>query len=201
MNRLGRLLRTIVKSLFVCAVGAGLLLVSPAGRVIDQQLTAHFLALNQRRDEQHLGWLDGVEVYLLYHGIVVGGQLISQDGGQVLWHYLHGGGTDLWLNSSRIRTSPVIIRSLASLRESESRRFTFRQSEDVSLSYAINPFHLKRKNGKVLLWQKIQFANDPTTYTVLDYGIGRFRLPDALIHALHPQPFTVYAQWSTSHGQ
>ena len=98
--------------------------------------------------------------------------------------------------SDYIQHSPVVTRSLALLRNGESRWFTSHQSADKRLSYCILPFNLKKINGKMLLWQRIKFKTDPATYTTLDYGIGSFRLPDALIHALHPKPYTVYAHWN-----
>lgn len=177
-------------------VGAGLLLLSPAGRVLDQELTTHFQALNQRRASQNLSWFDGMECHLLYTSIALGGRLLAPEGGKVLWHYLHGRGKDLRLSPEYIKTSPVVRRSLALLREGKSQRFAFPQLTDARLGYAINPFNLRKQNGVVLLWQRIDFKTDPTTYTTLDYGLGRFRLPDALVHALHPQPYTVYAQWN-----
>lgn len=109
--------------------------------------------------------------------------------------YIRGNGQDLWLDSGYIQRSPVIRRSLALLREGESRRFTFNPAIDQRLSYFINPFHLRRKRGRALLWQRIEFDARPSTYTILDYGIGAFRLPDALIYSVHPQTFTVYCQW------
>lgn len=168
---------------------------SPLGRVMDRQLTAHFRQMNERRIQQRLTWVDGVQCRLLYNGIALIGRLLFPEGGAVIWNYLHGQGKDLWLSPDYIRGSRVVTKSLALLREGESRRFTFHQSADARLSYAINPFNLKREGGKVLLWQRIEFKTDPSTYTTLDYGIGSFRLPDALIYAMHPQTYNVYCQW------
>ena len=170
---------------------------SPIGRVMDRHLTAHFRQMNERREEKRLSWADGVQCQLLYTGIALGGRLLSPEGGQVIYHYLHGQGKDLWLSPDYIQTSLVVTRSLASLREGESRRFTFRQADDFRLSYAVNPFHLSKKAGKVLMWQLIEFDAKPHTYTTLDYGIGSFRLPDALIYSMHPKTYTVYCQWRT----
>ena len=198
MSPTGRILRTCILCLVGCALGAGVLLASPVGRCIDQRLTAHFAAMNTRRVEKRLTWFDGVQCHLLYNGIAVGGRVVSREGGQVIWSYLHGCGRDLRLRPDYMKTSPVIRRSLARLEEGESQQFTFFQRDDYRLSVAVNPFHLRRKNGKVLLWQRIQFEDNLATYTTLDYGVGNFRLPDGLIHVLHPQPFTVYAQWNVS---
>ena len=179
----------------------GAVVASPVGRMLDQKLTAHYLALNQRRDNQLMSWFDRVECRLLYTSIALGGRLFAPEAGQALWHYLHGQGKDLWLRPDYIKKTLVVRRSLALLHDGESRRFTFRQSEDIHLSYVINPFNIKRIGSKILLWQRIDFKTDPTTYTTLDYGAGSFRLPDALIHTLHPQPYTLYAQWEDDFNQ
>ena len=194
MWKIGRVsLGFVLAAALVVAVVA-----SPIGRAIDRHLTVHFRQMNERREKNRLSWADGVQCRLLYTGIALGGRLLSPEGGQVTWHYLHGEGKDLWLSPDYIQQSPVITRSLALLREGESRRFTFRQADDFRLSFAVNPFNLRRKaGGDVLLWQKIEFDAKPHTYTILDYGIGSFRLPDALIYSMHPQTYTVYCQWRT----
>ena len=171
---------------------------SPLGRVIDRQLTAHFRQMNERRASHRLSWGDGMVCQVLYTGIALGGRALSPEGGKVIWHYLHGQGKDLLLSPNYIKTSPVIIKSLALLKEGESRRFTFRQAEDFRLSYAVNPFNLKKKDGKVLLWQLIKFEANSHTYSTLNYGVGAFQVPDALIYSVHPQTFTVYSTWSIS---
>ena len=173
----------------------GAVVASPIGRALDKGLTAHFIALNQRRADGGLSGFDVVECRLLYTALALGGMWVYPEGGKVLLTYIRGNGQDLWLDSGYIQRSPVIRRSLALLREGESRRFTFIQSADKRLSYAVNPFNIRKKNGKVLLWQKIVFDAKPHTYTTLDYGMGSFRLPDALIYSMHPRTYTVYCQW------
>lgn len=170
-------------------------LASPAGRVIDRQITAHFKRVNQRREQHQLNWLDGAECYVLYHSIAVAGRLVAPEAGAIVSHYLDGNGRDLWLDSSYLRTSPVVQRSWRSLRLGESRRFSLRQAEDWRLSYALNPFYLRREAHRVLLWQRLEFSRDVRVATVLNYGLGQIELPDALIHTLHPKPFMVYSSW------
>jgi hypothetical protein len=196
MKSFGRKLRKIG---IWCALGFAtgvILIASPLGRLMDRQLTVHFRQMNERREGHRLTWADGVQCRVLYNGIALGGRLLSPEGGAVIYHYLYGEGKDLWLSPDYIQRSSVITRSLALLREGESRRFTFRQADDFRLSFAVNPFNLRRKDGGyVLLWQKIEFDAKPYTYTTLDYGIGSFRLPDALIYSMRPRAYTVYCQW------
>lgn len=172
-----------------------LLLASPAGRFFDRALTEHFIAMNQRREQHRLSSWDGMQCQLLYASVATCGRVVSPEGGQVIWHYLCGRGTDLWLSPNYIRMSPVVVRSLAQLKEGESRQFGFHQAEDWRLSYAVNPFSIKKNQGSVFLWQRMEFDTRPGALTTLDYTIGQFRLPDALIYSMHPQPFTVYCKW------
>ena len=195
MRWIKRVVRISVLSGALFCLATGLLLASPLGRLVDQGLTAHFAAMNQRREQQQLTWWDGIQCQLLYTGIAGGGRLFFPEGGEIIWHYLHGHGSDLWLSPDYIRASPVILRSLAQLKEGESRQFRFRQAEDWRLSYAVNPFSLKKTSGNVLLWQLMKFETGAETFTTLNYGIGQFQLPDALIYSMHPETYTVYCKW------
>lgn len=181
-------------------VGSSLLIIvilaSPLGRVIDRNLSAHFEQVNQRREHHQLSTLDVVECQLLYNAITIAGRIVSPEAGAIVHHYLYGKGKDLWLDSSYLQTSPVILRSWHSLRVGEQRVFSLRhQAEDWRLSYALNPFSLRRSAHEILLWQQIEFSSNPRVRTTLNYDLGSVRLPDALIHALHPQPFMVYSKW------
>lgn len=171
------------------------MLASPLGRVVDRAVSAHFERVNQHRERHALTWLDGVECQFLYNGIALAGRIVSPEGGQIVWHYLHGKGRDLWLDSDYLQTSPVIQRSINSLKLGQSRQFSLRQAEDWRLSYALNPFSLRRGEHEVPLWQRMEFSRSGRVKTILNYGLGKIELPDALIHALHPMPFTVYAKW------
>jgi hypothetical protein len=170
-------------------------LASPLGRIVDRGLSSHFEHVNQRREQHRLTWLDGVECQVLYNSIALAGRLVSPEGGAIVWHYLHGKGQDLWLDNSYLQTSPVIQRSWRSLKPGQSRQFSLRQAEDWRLSYALNPFSLRRGEHKILLWQRLEFSTNHKVKTVLNYGLGKIELPDALIHVLHPTPFTVYSEW------
>lgn len=172
-----------------------IVLASPLGRVVDKKLSVHFEQINQRREHHQLTWLDGVECQVLYNGIALAGRLVSPEGGAIVWHYLHGQGQDLWLNSDYLQTSPVIQRSIHSLKPGQSRQFSLRQAEDWRFSYALNPFSLRRGEHEILLWQRLEFSANRKVKTKLNYGLGTVELPDALIHALHPVSFTVYSKW------
>lgn len=189
----------ILRRLALFGLGSLLLsivvLASPLGRIVDRNLAAHFEHANQRREQHRLTWLDGVECQVLYNSIALAGRLVSPEGGAIVWHYLHGKGQDLWLDNSYLKTSPVIQRSWRSLKPGQSRQFSLRQAEDWRLSYALNPFSLRRGEHEILLWQRLEFSTNDVVKTKLNYGLGVIELPDALIHAMHPTPFTVYSKW------
>jgi len=126
MSRIKRVVRIGVLSACLLGVSTFFLLASSVGRSIDRGLTAHFVAMNQRREQHLLSWWDGIQCHALYTSIATGGRVVSPEAGQIIWHYMHGQGADLWLNPDYIRTSPVILRSLAQLKEGESRQFGFR---------------------------------------------------------------------------
>ncbi|SET99674.1 hypothetical protein [Hymenobacter actinosclerus] len=177
---------------------ATLLLLSPAGKLFDDGLTAHFRAMNERRLAHRLSWLDGIEIKLLYNTIATAGHVISPEAAQIVAHYLNGGGKPLWLDASYLKTSPVVLKCLKTLKPGQSRQFAVKfQREDSRLTYAFNPFSLRRERHSVLLFQYIEFKNDRETFTKLSYFPGRgFLLPDGLIRATRPTPFWAYAKWS-----
>ena len=142
-----------------------------------------------------MSWRDGVECQVLYNSIALAGRLVSPEGGAIVYHYLHGNGQDLWLDNSYLQTSPIIQRSWRSLKPGQSRQFSLHQSDDWRLSYALNPFSLRRGEHEILLWQRMEFSTNGAVKTTLNYGLGKIELPDALIHAMHPTPFTVYSKW------
>jgi hypothetical protein len=191
-----RVLRRIVLVIVTSIVAGIALLASPLGRIVDRHLSGHFERINHRREHHQLTRLDIVECQLLYNSIAIAGRIVSPEAGAIVWAYLHNEGKDLWLDNGYLQTSPVIQRSWQSLKVGESRQFALRrQAEEWRLSYALNPFSLRRDAHEILLWQRMEFSSNPGVRTTLNYGLGSVKLPDALIHALHPQPFTVYSKW------
>lgn len=191
-GRLRRLALLLLGSLLFGMV----VLASPVGRVIDKILSSHFAQMNRRRENNRLNKLDVAECQVLYYGIALAGRFVSPEGSAIVSGYLHGQGRDLWLDSSYLRTSPVILRNWRSLKVGQRHQYSLRrQADDWRLSYALNPFSLRRGEHEVLLWQRIEFTTNPRTVTKLNYGLGVVELPDALIHVLHPVPFMVYAKW------
>ena len=196
-GRFSRLLRRLLLLPTGGILLTTLIVASPLGRVFDKSLSIHFERMNQRREQHQFTRLDMIECEMLYNSISVLGRLVSPEAGKIVYHYLHGQGEDLWLDSEYLQTSPVVQRGWQSLKPGQSRQFSLRQAEDWRLSYALNPFSLRRGEHEILLWQRIDFTKSKKVKTILNYGLGSVALPDALIHALHPTPFTVYCKWKT----
>ncbi|RZJ87534.1 MAG: hypothetical protein EOO60_12090, partial [Hymenobacter sp.] len=101
-GRLRRLALLLLGSLLLGMV----VLASPVGRVVDKALSSHFAQMNRRREHHHLTRLDVAECQVLYNGIAIAGRIVSPEGGQIVWHYLHGKGEALLLDSDYLQTSP-----------------------------------------------------------------------------------------------
>ena len=61
----------------------GAVVASPIGRALDKGLTAHFIALNQRRADGGLSGFDVVECRLLYTALALGGMWVYPEGGNL----------------------------------------------------------------------------------------------------------------------
>ena len=173
-----------------------LVLWSPVGRLMERGIDAHLAGMHRRQLANRNTSLDRGLCRLLYGGIVTLGGLRYPEGAAVIDHYLHGGGQDLHLASEYIRRSPVVRRQLAALPVGRTAVVTLRQQEDWRLSYALNPFRLRREAHRVVIYQWMAFDRRPAARTVLDLGLLRLTVPDGLIHVLHPQPYLARCEWA-----
>jgi hypothetical protein len=173
-----------------------LLLLSPAGRLLERAVDAHLTGMHRRHLAGRSTGLDVWQCRVLYGAIGHMGGLCYPEAGAIIRHYLAGSGRDLWLPADYLRRSPVVRRHLATLRPGQTRVVTLRQAEDWRLSYALNPFRLRRgPDGKVEIWQWMAFLPDPRARTVLHLGLVRFTVPDGLILILRPKPFMARCAW------
>lgn len=172
-----------------------LVLWSPVGRLVERAVDAHLAGMHRRQLADQNTALDRWQCRLLYGGIVTLGGLRYPEGAAVIDHYLHGGGRDLQLASDYIRRSPVVRRRLAALPLDRTVVVTLLQREDWRLSYALNPFRLRREAHRVIIYQWIAFDPRPAARTVLDLGLLRFTVPDGLVHVLHPRPYMARCEW------
>jgi hypothetical protein len=173
-----------------------LLLWSPIGRLLERGVDAHLARMHQRQlANQTTNW-DYLQCRLLYGSIVTFGRLAYPEGSAILAHYLQGNGRPLTLPAGYLRNSPVVRRQLATLPVGQTQVVTLTQREDWRLSYALNPFRLRREAHRVLLYQWIVFESPPAARTVLNLGLVRFTVPDGLVHVLHPRPFLAHCEWA-----
>lgn len=72
--------------------------------------------------------------------------ITALEGIAILQHYCFGDGTNMVLESDYFPNSPVIKSELKKMRIGEDKVISFNQNEDWRLSYALDPFHLVKKN-------------------------------------------------------
>jgi hypothetical protein len=107
-------------------------------------------------------------VFLILGIIVVGVKYIPTEGVRILYHYMFGDGSDLELNSDYIPQSTVIVSRLKKMNVGETRKISFKQSEDWRLSYAINGFSLTKTANGFNINQYIQFDRTGKIYTIIN---------------------------------
>ncbi len=177
---------------FACLV---LVVVSPAGRLVERATDRHLMGMHRRWLAHRTTRLDRWQCHLLYVCIVAAGRLRYPEAAAILAHYIGGSGRPLQLPPDYLRRSPVVRDALVTLRVGQTRVVTLHQSQDWRLSYALNPFRLRREPHRVVLYQWMAFDPRPAARTVLNLGLLRFTVPDGLVHVLKPRPFKVYSEW------
>jgi hypothetical protein len=110
---------------------------------------------------------------------------------------MFGNGEDLILKSDYIPNSPIIKKELKSMRIGEIRRITFKQKEDWRLSYALNPFHLKKTKNGFEIYQYIKFDSSGKIFTYVNTPIGKIKIYDNWVHIKKCKPFMVRYYYNT----
>ena len=127
-------------------------------------------------------------------GMMIGGYIVSPEASQILYHYCFGNGETLVLESDYIKTSPVIIKNIKTMKNGESRRVGFTQNEDWRLSYAINGFTMKKIDNKVVIEQYIKFSGEQ--YTDLNFIFFKKRVSDGIVNEFDTKPFLLYHEFT-----
>ena len=117
---------------------------------------------------------------------------------QIVRHYIFGNGEDLNLQSNYLPNSPVIKKHLKSMRIGETKRISFIQNEDWRLSYALNPFILKKNRNGFELSQYIRFDHTGTVFTYIKTPFGNIKIKDNIVHVKKCSPFMVRYTYSKS---
>ena len=110
---------------------------------------------------------------------------------QIAGHYLFGNGEDLDLKSNYLPESPVIKKQLKSMKIGETKKISFIQKDDWRLSYALNPFQLKKNRDGFELFQYISFDHSGRVFTYIKTPLGNIKIKDDIVHFKKCSPFMV----------
>jgi len=122
-------------------------------------------------------------------------KITAPEGCSVLQHYFLGNGKPLALESDYLPKSPVIINALKGMRVGEVKKISFYQKEDWRLSYALNPFQLKKLKNGFDVYQYIKFENKGKVYTTINVGGLKFNFKDNWVHFFKTTPFNLTYQY------
>lgn len=129
--------------------------------------------------------------------MILGGYFVSPEASDILSHYCFGSGDTLYLDTSYIQQSPVIRREVNKLKIGDVvERIGFKQKEDWRLSYALNPFKVKRTKEGYEIYQWIEFDKTGKVPTVLNLGVTTITVNDAVVHAFDCKPFWAICKFS-----
>jgi hypothetical protein len=124
--------------------------------------------------------------------LMVGGFFVSPEGSKILYHYCFGNGDTLYLDGSYLSKSPVILRQAKKLKVGQSiKNLGFKQHEDWRLSYALNPFTIKRTRKEYIVSQWIEFDKTRKVKTKLNLFLFTITIPDSIVHCYDCTPFLV----------
>lgn len=126
--------------------------------------------------------------------IILGGKIIAPEGAAILSHYCFGNGDTLELNSEYISRSPVFLKHVKKLKQGETKKVVFHQAEDWRLSYALNPFNIKKLPEGYLVYQYIRFDESGKIYTILDLKITKIKVYDNIVHTFSCEPFVAVSR-------
>lgn len=127
--------------------------------------------------------------------LIVGGKVIAPEASSVLSHYCFGNGDTLYLKADYIKTSPVVLKSIKGLKIGQTKRISFKQKEDWRLSYALNPFTIKRTREGYTISQYMEFDKTGTVVTILNLGFTKIRLSDNIAHAFNCTPYVAWVKF------
>ena len=129
--------------------------------------------------------------FLILVSIVFCVKYIPAEGVRILLHYMFGDGSDLKLDSDYIPQSNLIVSRLKKMKVGETRKISFKQSDDWRLSYAINGFLLTKTEKGFNINQYIQFDRSGKIYTIINLYFFKFKFYDNWVHVKNCTPFWV----------
>ena len=97
-----------------------------------------------------------------------------------------------------MKRSPVVISAATGLKVGgKINKVRVIQSRDWRLSYAINGFTLKRTKKGYVIQQWIEFDKTGTIPTDINFGVGKLRVQDAIVHTFDCTPFWVVCEFES----
>jgi hypothetical protein len=203
-RRVGRILGTVGLAGFLTAGGIAWLSTSEHGVAVDAR-HAFESAVNTYLDEaRRRGAGEGltrVDAIVLHAGVAIGslaGRAISPEGSRILWHAVHGDGTELALDPAYFRRSELVAGLIERLGPGRHGPIGVHPHEDWRVALALNPIYLDVTDDRVRIGHpRIRFASvdDPGAVTLVPIGRIRLEVPDGLVDALGQTPFAAWAEW------
>lgn len=125
--------------------------------------------------------------------LIIGGKFVAPEAADITYQYVFGHGEDLHLDADYIKNSPVVLKNL-NLIKGEVRRVALKQSEDWRLSYALNPFHIKRSGDGYIVYQYVDYGHgvNKNVKSKLNLGFTTISVYDNIVHSFDCTPFTVF---------
>jgi hypothetical protein len=97
-----------------------------------------------------------------------------------------------------LKTSPVVVSAATGLKVGgKINEVRLKQSKDWRLSYAINGFTLKRTKNGYVIQQWIEFDKTGKIPTDINFGIGKLRVQDAIVHTFDCTSFWVICNFKS----
>ncbi len=115
--------------------------------------------------------------------------LFYPEGVKVVSHYVFGRGEKYKLTSNYIPKSPVVIGQLNKMEVGQVKIVSFKQYEDWRLSYALNPFELKKMKYGFQINQYIKFDSTGNVYTIINLLGIKIKVYDNWVNFLGTQPY------------
>jgi len=121
--------------------------------------------------------------------MILGGKIIAPEGAEILSHYCFGNGDTLELNPDYIKQSDIFLKNAKKLKTGQTKKVVFNQAQDWRLSYALNPFHIRKLPKGYLVYQNIRFDESGKVFTILDFKITKVKVYDNIVHTFECKPF------------
>lgn len=167
-------------------------------------LTEYFYDVETRRIKGTSTLLDKVMMQITFRTMTAGATIVYPEAAKVLRQCVKGNGKDVRLPSRYLKNSPVVKKAIKGKKDGIYGPFYLKQTEDVRLSYAYNPFHIEiktdkkgRKHIKIYEWMQFHHPkNSRGVRTTFFLGPMTFKLSDSLVFvASDCEPFWAYAEW------